>query len=159
MTITRKDRGKLLYLSEIMEITGMPEGTIRSRYHSGTMPCLWKLGRRLVAWEAELDQWMAEQQEATTKTRASGTQVAKDVERYHREFLDILAGHRLGDGLNADGHQAIRALIEAVHDQGYVLGQLHAEGIFPEGEEAKGAELEERLEVDARKAEAREATS
>lgn len=155
MTITRKDRGELLYLPDIMERTKMPEGTIRSRYHSGTMTCLWKLGRRLVAWEADLDRWMAEQQEATTKTRASGTQVAKDVERYHREFLDILASSKLGDGLSADGHQAIRALIEAIHDQGYVLGQLHADGIFPEGEETEVAELEERLEIDARKAEAR----
>lgn len=152
MTITRKDRGELLYLPDIMQRTKMPEGTIRSRYHSGTMPCLWKLGRRLVAWEAELDQWMAEQQEATTKTRASGTQVAKDVERYHQEFLDILASSKLGDGLSADGHQAIRALIEEIHDQGYVLGQLHADGIFPEGEEA---EPEERLEIDSRKDEAR----
>ena len=135
MTITRKDRGELLYLPDIMERTRMPEGTIRSRYHSGTMTCLWKFGRRLVAWEAELDQWMAEQQEATTKTRATGTQVAKDVERYHREFLDILEGS--GFPVNADGHQAIRALIEAIHDQGYVLGQLHADGIFPEGEEIK----------------------
>ena len=155
MTITRKDRGELLYLPRIMEITGMPEGTIRSRYHSGTMPCLWKLGRRLVAWEAELDQWMAEQQEATTKTRANGTQVAKDVERYHREFLDILDRFKLGDGLSDDGHQAIRALIEEIHDQGYVLGQLHADGIFPEGEETEVAEPEERLEVDSRKDEDR----
>ena len=78
MTIMRKDRGELLYLPRIMEITGMPEGTIRSRYHSGTMPCLWKLGRRLVAWEADLDQWMAEQQEATTKTRASKVEARKE---------------------------------------------------------------------------------
>lgn len=159
MTITRKDRGELLYLPDIMQRTKMPEGTIRSRYHSGTMPCLWKLGRRLVAWEAELDQWMAEQQEATTKTRASGTQVAKDVEHYYREFLDILDRFKLGDGLGDGGHQAIRALIEEIHDQGYVLGQLHADGIFPEGEEAEVAEPEERLEIDSRKAEAREATS
>lgn len=155
MTITRKDRGELLYLPRIMEITGMPEGTIRSRYHSGTMPCLWKLGRRLVAWERDLEEWLEVQRAATTKTRANGTQVAKDVERYHREFLDILDSHRLGDELSTDGHQAIRALIEAIHDQGYVLGQLHADGIFPEGEETEVAELEERLEIDARKAEAR----
>lgn len=161
MTITHKDRGELLYLPEIMERTRMPEGTIRSRYHSGTMPCLWKLGRRLVAWEAELNQWLAEQQEATTKTRASGTQVAKDVERYHREFLDILKNHTPtgGPGINAGGHQAIRALIEEIHDQGYVLGQLHADGIFPEGDETEVAEREERLNIDVRKAEAREATS
>lgn len=70
MTIIRRDRGELLYLPGIMEITGMPEATIRSRYHQGTMPCLWKFGRRLVAWESELDQWLAEQQAATTKIRS-----------------------------------------------------------------------------------------
>lgn len=159
MTIMRKDRGELLYLPDIMQRTKMPEGTIRSRYHSGTMPCVWKLGRRLVAWEVELDQWMAEQQEATTKTRTRGTRVAKDVERYHREFLDILDRFKLGDGLSDDGHQAIRALIEEIHDQGYVLGQLHADGIFPEGEETEVTEPEERPEIDAREAKAREATS
>lgn len=69
VTIVRKDRGELLYLPAIMERTGMPEGTIRSRYHRGDMPCLWKLGRRLVAWERDLEAWLDEQRAATTKTR------------------------------------------------------------------------------------------
>lgn len=63
------EKGRVLYLPEIMERTGMPEGTIRSRYHAGTMECLWKLGRRLVTFERDLDAWLRRQQEATTKTR------------------------------------------------------------------------------------------
>lgn len=63
------EKGRILYLPEIMERTGMPEGTIRSRYHAGTMACLWKLGRRLVAFERELEAWLRQQQEATTKIR------------------------------------------------------------------------------------------
>lgn len=80
MTIMRKDRGELLYLPDIMQRTKMPEGTIRSRYHSGTMPCLWKLGRRLVAWERDLEEWLEAQRVATTKTRTSGTQAPQGEE-------------------------------------------------------------------------------
>src|SRR5512138_1899182 len=76
----RKDRGELLYLPDIMQRTKMPEGTIRSRYLSGTMPCLWKLGRRLVAWERDLEEWLEAQRAATTKTRASVTQALKGEE-------------------------------------------------------------------------------
>lgn len=72
MAITRKDRGELLYLQAIMDRTGMAEGTIRSRYHRGAMPCIWKLGRWLVAWEAELDNWLDEQQALTAKTKDGG---------------------------------------------------------------------------------------
>lgn len=88
MTITRKDRGELLYLPDIMEITGMPEGTIRSRYHSGTMPCLWKLGRRLVAWERDLEEWLEAQRAATTKIRASGTQNPEGEETEARKVAE-----------------------------------------------------------------------
>jgi predicted DNA-binding transcriptional regulator AlpA len=63
------EKGRVLYLPEIMARTGMPEGTIRSRYHAGTMTCLWKLGRRLVTFERDLDAWLRRQQEATTKTK------------------------------------------------------------------------------------------
>jgi len=80
VTITRKDRGELLYLPDIMQRTKMPEGTIRSRYHSGTMPCLWKLGRRLVTWERDLEEWLEAQRAATTKTRASSTQAPEGEE-------------------------------------------------------------------------------
>lgn len=67
VTIEQKGKGRLIYLPEIMERTGMPEGTIRSKRHGGTLPFVWKLGRRLVAWEAELDAWMADQQDQTAK--------------------------------------------------------------------------------------------
>lgn len=92
--------------------------------------------------------------------------MARDVEHYHRRFLDVLAAHGRGGGqglpeqrapvgLSAAGHQAVRALVEEVHDQGYVLGQLHADGIFPEGGEADAAALEERLGIDELKARGR----
>lgn len=61
------ERGRLLYLPEIIEMTGMPENTIRSRYHRGEMPPMWKLGRRLVAWEFDLIKWLDEQRELTQK--------------------------------------------------------------------------------------------
>lgn len=60
-------RGPLLYLKEIVNRTQLAEGTVRSKYHAGTMPCVWKLGRRLVAWEADLEAWLAFEQERTTK--------------------------------------------------------------------------------------------
>jgi hypothetical protein len=66
--------GRLLYLSEITERTGMPEGTVRSKRHRGEMPCVWRgPGGRLVAWEKQLNQWfqeyLAERQEKTSKTK------------------------------------------------------------------------------------------
>lgn len=62
------DRGKLLRLPEIMERTGMAEGTVRSRYHAGTFDVLWKFGRRLVVWERDLEAWLDAQRAATRKT-------------------------------------------------------------------------------------------
>jgi predicted DNA-binding transcriptional regulator AlpA len=61
------DRGRILHLPEIAQITGMPEATIRSKYHGGTMRCVWKLGRRLVVWEKDLRDWLDQQRIATTK--------------------------------------------------------------------------------------------
>lgn len=89
MTIMRKDRGELLYLPRIMEITGMAEGTVRSRYHLGQMPFLWKLGRRLVAWERDLEAWLDEQQQATTKTTPGGSAPMEDVPAAVRLFREI----------------------------------------------------------------------
>jgi hypothetical protein len=94
--------------------------------------------------------------------------MAKDIEHYHREFLALLDAHQRTGGqglpeqygkpsghLRAAGHQAIRALVEEIHDQGYVLGQLHADGIFPEGEEGEVAEREDRLGIPELKRKAR----
>jgi predicted DNA-binding transcriptional regulator AlpA len=61
------DRGALLRMPEILARTGMADGTVRSRYHAGTMPCVWKLGRRLVAWERDLIAWLDEERERTSK--------------------------------------------------------------------------------------------
>lgn len=61
------DRGRLLHMPEIRALTGMADGTIRSRYHGGTMPCVWKLGRRLVAWESELVAWLDAERAKTAK--------------------------------------------------------------------------------------------
>lgn len=68
------DRGRLLHIPEIIDRTRMPEGTIRSRYHSGTMPCLWKLGRRLVAWEGDLTKWLDQQRQASMKDRSQSAE-------------------------------------------------------------------------------------
>lgn len=65
-------RGTLLRLPEIAGKTGLAQGTIRSKYHGGTMSCVWKLGRRLVAWEADLDAWLVFEQDKTTKNAAIG---------------------------------------------------------------------------------------
>lgn len=62
------DRGELLYLPQIMERTGLAEGTVRSRFHAGTMP-LWKLGRRLVIWERDLLAWLDGERERTSKAK------------------------------------------------------------------------------------------
>lgn len=75
------------------------------------------------------------------------------VEEYHRKFLEILRDHAVATTwLRSAGHGAIRALVEEIHDQGYVLGQLHADGIFPEGEETEVAEREDRLRIPELKA-------
>lgn len=63
------DKGEILRMEEIVRRTTMPEGTVRRRYHEGTMTVVWKLGGRLVAWSNDLDEWMREQQKATTKIR------------------------------------------------------------------------------------------
>lgn len=76
----------------------------------------------------------------------------KSIEDYHRQFLNILRDYAATmAGINAAGHQAIRALVKEIHDQGYVLGQLHADGIFQPGEEVDVAALEDRLGIDQMK--------
>lgn len=84
----------------------------------------------------------------------------KIIERHHRQLLVVLDSHSrthpgVGVRLTAAGHEAIRALLGEAVDAGYVLGQLHADGIFPEGAEDEVAELEERLRITEIKAEMR----
>ena len=99
--ITDKDRGRLLYIPEIMERTGMPDGTIRSKYHTGTLPCVWKYGRRLVAWENDLDDWIKDRQQATTKVKDGSAPIGfqEQIDRL-KEDLEA-AGIPVRDALTA----------------------------------------------------------
>lgn len=49
---------RLLTLPEIAEVTRLPENTIRYLRADGQMPCLFRLGRRLVVDEADLMAWI-----------------------------------------------------------------------------------------------------
>lgn len=60
---------KILTLEEVGERTRMPLNTLRYlRAHGGNMPRTWKLGRRVVAYEDDVQAWLDEQYE-TTSTR------------------------------------------------------------------------------------------
>lgn len=58
------DRGRLLLMPEISEMTRIPEGTLRYLRHCGRGPLLFKSGGRLVAWEADVRTYLAEQEAA-----------------------------------------------------------------------------------------------
>lgn len=90
--------------------------------------------------------------------------MTETVASFHDKFLAVLDAHQRIGGpglpeqhgkpsshLRADGHMAIRALIEEIHDAGYVLGQLHADGIFPNEDETEVAARERRLGIAERK--------
>lgn len=63
---------KLLLLEEVAEMTRLSPATIRWLRHSGTGPAMFRLGRRIVAKEADVLAWI-EQQAAADK---SGTGTA-----------------------------------------------------------------------------------
>jgi predicted DNA-binding transcriptional regulator AlpA len=51
---------RLLHLPEIAERLGdMPEATVRWKRHRGELPFTFKLGRRVVAYESEVDAYIA----------------------------------------------------------------------------------------------------
>lgn len=52
------DRGKILLLPEVAEITRKSEATHRWLHHVGRGPRLWKLGKRLVCYESDLRDWL-----------------------------------------------------------------------------------------------------
>ena len=56
----------LLDLPEIAAKTRMPEATVRYKRHRGELPFTFRLGRRVVAYESEVDAWIADQR-ATQK--------------------------------------------------------------------------------------------
>lgn len=55
---------RLLTLEEIAQKTRMPENTIRYKRHRGEMPFIFRLGRRIVAYETEVDAWIRAQRDA-----------------------------------------------------------------------------------------------
>lgn len=51
----------ILRLEEIAARTGIPLATLRWYRHHGTGPRTWKLGRRVVAYEDDVNAWLDEQ--------------------------------------------------------------------------------------------------
>lgn len=90
-----KGRGELLRIQRIMDRTGFAEGTVRSKYHAGTFEPVWKLGRHLVAWEADLDAWLDEAKARTTKRPQLRTDDLVALEAMLAEIPDLAAFRRL----------------------------------------------------------------
>lgn len=51
----------ILRLEQVAERTGIPLATLRWYRHQGTGPKTWKLGRRVVAYEDDVQRWLDEQ--------------------------------------------------------------------------------------------------
>ena len=45
----------------------MPVATLRYERHRGELPFIFKLGRRLVAYQSELNEWIDDQRQATRR--------------------------------------------------------------------------------------------
>lgn len=56
----------ILTLEEVGERLRMPLNTIRYMRAQGRGPRTWKLGRRVVAYEDDVEAWIAEQYESTS---------------------------------------------------------------------------------------------
>jgi predicted DNA-binding transcriptional regulator AlpA len=52
---------RLLDLSEVAAKLRMPVATVRYKRHRGQLPFTFRLGRRVVAYEAEVDEYIAAQ--------------------------------------------------------------------------------------------------
>lgn len=55
---------QLLDLSEIAAKLRMPESTVRYKRHRGELPFTFRLGRRVVAYESEVEAYIAAQRAA-----------------------------------------------------------------------------------------------
>lgn len=62
------DQDRLLILEEIARKTRIPTASLRYKRHRGEIDCIFRLGRRLVAYEHEVDLWIAEQRAATQRS-------------------------------------------------------------------------------------------
>lgn len=61
-------RGRLLTIPEIAEATRLPEATIRWKRHKGELPFTFKIGRRVVADEQDVRDWIDQQRQQSTVT-------------------------------------------------------------------------------------------
>lgn len=55
----------ILRLQDIHERTGIPVATLRWYRHRGLGPKTWRLGRHVVAYEDDVQQWLDDQQKLT----------------------------------------------------------------------------------------------
>jgi predicted DNA-binding transcriptional regulator AlpA len=65
MRMTRK----ILRLEQIAERTGVPLATLRWYRHRGEGPRTWRLGRRVVAYEDDVNSWLDQQAQAAGAAR------------------------------------------------------------------------------------------
>jgi predicted DNA-binding transcriptional regulator AlpA len=56
---------RILRLQEISTATGVPLATLRWWRHRGIGPKTWTLGRRVVAFEDDVEAWIQQQAQAT----------------------------------------------------------------------------------------------
>jgi predicted DNA-binding transcriptional regulator AlpA len=61
------DQRRVIDLDEIERKTLIPKASLRYKRHLGELPFLFRLGRRLVAFEDELDAWIDQQRRATSR--------------------------------------------------------------------------------------------
>lgn len=61
----------LLDLPEMASRMRMPEATVRYKRHRGELPFTFKLGRKVVAYESELEAWIASQRAAQNGNTAA----------------------------------------------------------------------------------------
>lgn len=57
---------RILRLQEISDRTGVPVATLRWYRHRGLGPQTWLLGRRVVAYEDDVEAWLEDQRLTTT---------------------------------------------------------------------------------------------
>jgi predicted DNA-binding transcriptional regulator AlpA len=60
---------RLLVLDEISLRTRIPAASIRYKKHRGEMPFLFRLGRRVVCYESDLDAWIQAERAKATNDR------------------------------------------------------------------------------------------
>jgi DNA-binding transcriptional MerR regulator len=60
---------KVLRLQQISERTTVPVATLRYWRHIGTGPPTFRLGKHIVAYEDEVDGWLREQEEGSSRSR------------------------------------------------------------------------------------------